>query len=92
MKRIKDKQKLFYSCVRSKQKVKLVIPHLSREDSETTTNIQEIADVLGKFFESVFYKGQFFLTNLLETFKSLTEDVDQRDSVDVIFSRFTKSI
>ena len=37
------------------QKVKPVIPHLRKEDSETTTNDQEIADVPGKFFdESVF--------------------------------------
>ena len=30
------------------------IKGLRKEDSETTTNDQEIADVLGKFFESVF--------------------------------------
>ena len=51
---MKDKPNLFYSYVRSKQKVKPVIPHLRKEDGETTTNDQEIADVLGKFFESVF--------------------------------------
>ena len=51
---MKDKPKLFYSYVRSKQKVKPVTPHLRKEDGETTTNDQEIADVLGKFFESVF--------------------------------------
>ena len=51
---MKDKPKLFYSYVRSKQKVKPVIPHLRKEDGETTTNDQEIADVRGKFFESVF--------------------------------------
>ena len=54
LKRLKDKSKLFYSYVRSKQTVKPVIPHLNKEDSETTTNDQEIADVLGKFYESVF--------------------------------------
>ena len=51
---MKDKPKIFYSYVRSKQKVKPVIPHLRKEDGETTTNDQEIADFLGKFFESVF--------------------------------------
>ena len=50
LKRMKDKPKLFYSYVRSKQKVKPVIPHLNKEDGETTTNDQETADVLGKFF------------------------------------------
>ena len=54
LKRMKDKPKIFYSYVRSKQKVKPVVPHLRKEDGETTTNDQEIADVLGKFFESVF--------------------------------------
>ena len=51
---MKDKPKLVYSYVRSKQKVKPVIPHLREEEGETTTNDQEMADVLGKFFESVF--------------------------------------
>ena len=51
---MKDNPKLFYSYVRSKQKVKPVIPHLRKEDAETTTNDQETADVLRKFFESVF--------------------------------------
>ena len=51
---MKEKQKLFHSYVRSKQKVKPVMPHLRKEDGETTTNDQEIADVLWKFFESVF--------------------------------------
>ena len=48
LKRITDKPKCFYSYVRSKQKVKPVIPHLRKEDDETT-NDQETADVLGKF-------------------------------------------
>ena len=52
LKRITDKPKRFYSYVRSKQKVKPVIPHLRKENNETT-NDQETADVLGKFFESV---------------------------------------
>ena len=51
---MKDKPKLFYSYESIKQKVKPVIPHLREEDGETTTNDQEIPDVLGKFFESVF--------------------------------------
>ena len=54
LKRIKYKPQLFYSDVRSKLKVKPVIPHLRKEDGETITNDQEIADVLGKFFEPVF--------------------------------------
>ena len=54
LKRMKDKPNIFYSYVRSNQKVKPVIPHLRKVDGETTTNDQEIADVLGKFFESVF--------------------------------------
>ena len=45
LKRITDKPKRFYSYVRSKQKVKPVIPHLRKEDNETT-NDQETADVL----------------------------------------------
>ena len=51
---MKDKPKLFYSYVRSKQKVKPVMPYLRKEEGETTTNDQEIADGPGKFFESVF--------------------------------------
>ena len=51
---MKDKPNLFYSYVRSKQKVKPVILHLRKEAGVTTTNDQEIADVVGKFFESVF--------------------------------------
>ena len=64
---MKDKPNLFYSYVKSKQKVKAVIPHLRKEDSETTTHDQEIADVLGKFFESVFtmeYDGDNILTRI----------------------------
>ena len=45
LKKMKDKPKLFYSYVRSKQNVKPVIPHLRKKDGETTTNDQEIADV-----------------------------------------------
>ena len=51
---MKDKPKLFYSYIRNKQNIKQVIPHLRKEDGETTTNDSEIADVLWKFFESVF--------------------------------------
>ena len=40
--------------VASRHKVKPVIPHLRKEEGETTTNDQEVADVPGKFFESVF--------------------------------------
>ena len=54
LKRMTDKPKLFYSYVRSKQKVKPIMPHLRKEDGETTTNDQKTADVPGKFFESVF--------------------------------------
>ena len=46
MKRIKEKPKPFYSYVKIKQNVKPVIPHLRKEDGETTTDDQEIADVL----------------------------------------------
>ena len=49
-----DKPKRFYTYVRSKQKVKPCISHLRKDDGEIRTNDQEIADVLGKFFESVF--------------------------------------
>ena len=43
--RITDKPKRFYSYVRSKQNVKPVIPHLRKEDNETT-NDQETTDIL----------------------------------------------
>ena len=59
---MKDKQKLFYKYVRSKQKVKPVIPHLRKE--ETT-----IAEVLGKFFESVFTKEDD-VDNILPEFEN----------------------
>ena len=37
-----------------------------------------------------FTKGRSYLTNLLKTFESWTEDVDQGHSVDVIFLDFQK--
>ena len=39
----------------------------------------------------VFRKGRSCLTNLLETFESWTEDVDQGHSVDVILLDFQKA-
>ena len=38
-----------------------------------------------------FTKGRSYLTNLLKTFKSWTEDVDQEHSVDVIFLDLKKN-
>ena len=54
MKSFKAKPKKFYNYLRSKQKVKVGVPDLEKDDGSFTQTDSEISEVLSKFFSSVF--------------------------------------
>ena len=54
MREFKNKPKQLFNYVRSKQKVKVGVSRLARDDGEPTETDEEAANVLNKFFESVF--------------------------------------
>ena len=54
MKEFKNKPKAFYGYVRAKQKVKTGVSQLAKEDGNLTNTDKETADVLNRFFQSVF--------------------------------------
>ena len=56
MKEFKTKPKPFYNYVRQKQKVKVGISQLRKEDRNLTETDLEAAEELSKFFQSVFTK------------------------------------
>ena len=51
---VKDKPKVFWSYIKSKSKIRDKICDLMQEDGELTSNNKEKAEVLNKFFSSVF--------------------------------------
>ena len=51
---VKDKPKVFWSYIKSKSKTRDKICDLMQEDGELTSNNKEKAEVLNKFFSSVF--------------------------------------
>ena len=57
-----------------------MIPHLSTEDSETTTNDKETADVLWKFFESVFTMEEDG-DNILPEFENIISESKHRSEL-----------
>ena len=54
MKEFKDKPKQLFNYVREKQKVKLGISRLENEEGNLTEDEKEAANVLNRFFQSVF--------------------------------------
>ena len=54
MKEFKKKPKQFYNYVREKQKVKVGISQLEKEDGTRTDSDEETAENLSDFFQSVF--------------------------------------
>ena len=54
MKEFKTKPKQFYSYVRDKQKVKVGVTQLEKEDGSRTESDRETADLLSEFFQSVY--------------------------------------
>ena len=54
MKEFKTKPKQFYSYVRDKQKVKVGVTQLEKDDGSRTESDRETADLLSEFFQSVY--------------------------------------
>ena len=76
--------KAFYSCVKSKQKIKASIPHLKINGNSTTSNNLETAEVLNSFFQSTFTHENtdeipaFSSRSVCITDITVTKDIDHR--------------
>ena len=79
MKEFKKKPKAFYSYVRSKQKVKVGISQLEKEDGSLTQDDTEAANVLNDFFKSVFTREPDGDVPTLQPRRDDMEEVDYAD-------------
>ena len=86
MKEFKKKPKQFYSYVRDKQKVKVGISQLEKEDGTRTDSDEETAEILSDFFQSVFTSepaGEVptlptVIEETIDDFEFTKEDVEEK--------------
>ena len=60
----KGNKKRFYGYTRSKQQVKSNVSFVKNEDNILTTTEQETAEVLNKFFQSVFVEEKTYTSGI----------------------------
>ena len=84
---LKENPKVFYSYLAEKRKVKNVISFLKDETGKSMCDPKEIADLLGKFFESTFVEEpideipSLDAVKISETISDLTfDDLEVRKS------------